>query len=367
MSAAAGKLPSLDGLRGIAIALVLIGHLHATPGFPELGLEHLLGDYGLLGVRIFFVISGFLITTLLLRELDQHGAISLKAFYARRALRILPASLAFLAAIGIAAWLGWIAVGRGEWLAALAYTMNYVPVPSWEIGHLWSLSVEEQFYLLWPLLLARAELRRAALVALAFFLLAAPLRVAMRVLIDDTALEDLPVFPAVADGIAIGCLFAIARPWLRAQVWYLRASDPRWLPLQVPLVFVIHHASNAWGWVDLLGYPLLLLQVAMIVEASTRWDPRRLAARVLNAAPLAWLGSVSYSLYLWQQPFLHHRLQAVHTTFPLNLTLAFGMALLSYHLLERPLLRLRGRFARVAPAADTLRPAAPPGSTTTRP
>jgi peptidoglycan/LPS O-acetylase OafA/YrhL len=348
---AAGKLPSLDGLRGIAIALVIIGHLHATPGFPELGLEHLLGDYGLLGVRVFFVISGFLITTLLLREVAQHGAISLKDFYARRALRILPAALAFLAAIGAASMLGWIDVGPGEWLAALTYTMNYVPVPSWEIGHLWSLSVEEQFYLVRPLVLARFGARRAAWVALAFFLLAPPLRVAMRVFIDDTAMEDLPVFPAVADGIAIGCLFAIGRAWLLARPWYLAASRPRWLLLQVPVIFVIHHASEAWGWVDLFGYPLLLLLIAMIVEASTRWDPRALASRVLNARPLATLGLLSYSLYLWQQPFLHHRLEAVHTTFPLNLVLAFGVALLSYLALERPLLRLRSRFARVAPTA----------------
>lgn len=346
-----GKLASLDGLRGVAIALVLIGHLHATPGFPELGLEHLLGDYGLLGVRVFFVISGFLITTLLLRELALHGSISLRAFYARRALRILPASLAFLVAIGIAGWAGWVKVGLGEWLAAVTYTMNYVAVPSWEIGHLWSLSVEEQFYLLWPLVLARFGARRAAWVALAFFVVASPLRVAMRVWIDDTGLEDLPVFPAVADGIAIGCLFAIGRERLLANRWYLAATAPRRMLLAVPAIFVIHHASEAWGWVDLLGYPVLLVLLACIVESSTRWDARSLASRLLNAGPLPWLGLLSYSLYLWQQPFLHHRLEAVHTTFPLNLVLAFGVAMLSYGLLERPLLRLRSRFARVAPGA----------------
>ena len=103
-----GKIPSLDGLRAFSIMLVVVGHLHATRGFPELGLEHILGDYGLLGVRVFFVISGFLITTLLLRELEQQGRISLRAFYARRALRIFPAAFVFIGALALADWLGWI-------------------------------------------------------------------------------------------------------------------------------------------------------------------------------------------------------------------------------------------------------------------
>jgi peptidoglycan/LPS O-acetylase OafA/YrhL len=351
-TAPAGKIPSLDGLRGIAIVLVLIGHLHATPNFPELGLEHLLGDYGLLGVRVFFVISGYLITTLLLRELAQHGSISLRAFYARRALRILPASLAFLLALVVANLLGWIDLSALDLLAAFTWTVNYLPVPAWEIGHLWSLSVEEQFYLVWPLAFARLGVRRSTLLALAFFLIAPVLRVAMRVLIDDTAIEDLPVFPAVADGLAIGCLFAIWRDRLRAMAWYRAATEPVWLLVQVPAIFVIHHLSEAWGVFDLFGYPLLLLMIAMIVEASTRWDPQRLAVRALNWKPLAWVGLLSYSLYLWQQPFLHHRLHAVHTTFPLNLVLAVTLAVLSYYALERPMLRLRSRFARVAPNAQ---------------
>jgi peptidoglycan/LPS O-acetylase OafA/YrhL len=356
MSAVAGKLPSLDGLRGIAIALVVIGHLHATPGFPDLGLESVLGDYGLLGVRVFFVISGYLITTLLLRELAQHGSISLRAFYARRALRILPAALVYLAVIGAASLLGWVDVGIGQWLAALTWTMNYVPVPAWEVGHLWSLSVEEQFYLLWPFALARLGVRRGALLALVLFLCAAPLRVAMRVLIEDPALEELPIFPAVADGIAIGCLFAIGRDWLLAQRWYRVASDPRALPLLVPLVFLIHDESASWGLVELLGYPLLLLILATVVEGSTRWDPQRWATRFLNWRPLTALGLLSYSLYLWQQPFLHHRLHAVHSSFPLNLVLALALALLSYHALERPMLKWRSRYARVAPDAKEANP-----------
>ena len=351
MSAAAadGKIPSLDGLRAISIVLVVIGHLHATRGFPELGLEHVLGDYGLLGVRVFFVISGFLITTLLLRELEQRGTISLRAFYARRALRIFPAAFAFIGAMALADWIGWIDLRRVELVAAVTYTVNYLPEPAWDIGHLWSLSVEEQFYLLWPLALARLGARRGAWLAAAFFVAAPLVRTAMRLGFSDSALEDLPIFPAGCDGIAIGCLFAIGRAWLLRQAAYVRFTGSAWMLALVPLIFVIHHLSSGYTLADLLGYPLMLLAIATIVEASTRWRHDNLASRVLNWPPLVWLGVLSYSLYLWQQPFLDHHTRALYASFPLNLVLALALAMLSYYTLERPLLRLRQRYARVRP------------------
>lgn len=342
-----GKIPSLDGLRAFSIMLVVVGHLHATRGFPELGLEHILGDYGLLGVRVFFVISGFLITTLLLRELEQQGRISLRAFYARRALRIFPAAFAFIGALALADWLGWIELRPVDLLAALTYTVNFLPEPSWGIGHLWSLSVEEQFYLLWPFALARLGVRRGAWVALAFFIAAPLVRTAMRLGFESSVMQDLPIFPAVCDGIAIGCLFAIGRPWLLRQRQYLWFTASAWMLGLVPLIFAIHHLSSGYTMADLLGYPVMLLAIATIVEASTRWRTQNLAGRVLNWPPLVWLGVLSYSFYLWQQPFLNHHSQALHASFPLNLVLALAFAMLSYYLLERPLLRLRQRYSRV--------------------
>ena len=145
-------IPSLDGLRAISISLVLFGHLVGTRNFgrPDPGL----GDVAHLGVVVFLVISGFLITSLLLKEHAHTGTVSLKLFYARRSLRIFPASYAFLACVGLL-WLGGtIHLRPADIWHAASYTVNYVENTSWEVAHLWSLSIEEQFYLLWPFALS---------------------------------------------------------------------------------------------------------------------------------------------------------------------------------------------------------------------
>src|SRR5690348_3437161 len=119
---AKNRIPSLDGLRFVSIGLVLVGHSLAFSTHSRIG------DVANLGVRVFFVISGLLITSLLLREHERHGAISLARFFARRALRILPPMLAFIVAVAIAEQVGWLpASGRASWLRALTYTINYVP------------------------------------------------------------------------------------------------------------------------------------------------------------------------------------------------------------------------------------------------
>jgi peptidoglycan/LPS O-acetylase OafA/YrhL len=139
-------MPSLDGLRAVSILIVLLGHLSGTHGFVRLNLG--IGDYAHLGVVVFFVISGFLITTLLMQEYRLHGTISLKLFYARRSVGIFPASYGYLAVIGFFGALGVFHLTWSDMWHGMTYTMNYAPLRSWQVGHLWSLSVEEQFYLL---------------------------------------------------------------------------------------------------------------------------------------------------------------------------------------------------------------------------
>ena len=161
------RLPSLDGVRAVAIGLVILGH--------ELGYDsrRQVGDFANLGVRCFFVLSGFLITTLLLEEFRENGRVSLRNFYARRTLRIFPAFYFFLFVVFVLMKRGWVApIGASSWIHAATYTMDYLGFHdrAWDLGHLWSLAVEEQFYLIWPAALVLLRPRRALWSAFAVIL-----------------------------------------------------------------------------------------------------------------------------------------------------------------------------------------------------
>ena len=215
------RIPSLDGLRALSICCVLFAHLCGTRGFLPVASTRFTGDLGNLGVRIFFVISGFLITGLLLKE-HRGGGISLKRFYLRRTLRIFPAAFLF---IGVAACL--FPLRSGDLAHALTYTSNYHPVHAWTMGHLWSLSVEEQFYLLWPavvLLLAPVGAKWAALAAV----VAAPLLRTVAYFHLGMSNEAVgEQFQFAMDAIAAGCLLALLRDRL-AQIpgWLRILGDP---------------------------------------------------------------------------------------------------------------------------------------------
>jgi peptidoglycan/LPS O-acetylase OafA/YrhL len=344
-------IPSLDGIRAISILMVLYGHLTGTRGFPngmDSTLGDALGDIAHLGVLVFFVISGFLITSLLMSEREKTGTISLGKFYLRRVLRIFPAFYALVFALLAATWLGWIDLTGGDFAYALTYTVNYYPDHPWQIGHLWSLSIEEQFYLLWPLGLLVLRQRRALVLAL-FAILAGPVvRAGIREWIfhvdPSMPLADMSIFPAMCDYLATGCALALMRPWLLKQSWYLRLTGSRWLVLAIPLVLLINRESG-YTLVELVFSPVMNVCIALLIESSTR-HTSSLAGRFLNWKPVAALGVLSYSLYLWQQPFLNRHSDAWINAFPQNLAFAFGCALLSYLLIERAFLGLRKRLER---------------------
>ncbi len=210
MASASRRIPSLDGLRAVSIVLVIVSHLLGTRGFPwgprALGT---VGDFGYLGVKVFFVISGYLITRLLIAEHARTGRISLRDFYVRRVWRIFPAFYAFIAAM-LAAWaIGWIALAPTDVLAAVTYTMNYHYERSWDLGHIWSLSIEEQFYLVWPFLFLWLGRARVVSTSIVIIILALGCRaVAWFVLRSDNLVEE--AYPCVMDSIAVGCLFSPA-------------------------------------------------------------------------------------------------------------------------------------------------------------
>lgn len=343
-------MPSLDGLRAISILMVCYGHLSGTRNFPVSITEYgrWCGDVAHLGVLVFFVISGFLITSLLMSEREMTGAISLKRFYVRRIVRIFPAFYAFILVMAIATLLGAAPLTGRDFAYALTYMVNFEPNRALQMGHLWSLSVEEQFYLLWPLTLLLLRERRALFVAVAAIFIGPLVRVAILewiFRIDPHSLNGMMTsFPAMFDYLAAGCALALLRPWLLSRMWYLRLTASPWLALAIPLVLLINRMGSHTMAI-LLGAPVMNVCIALLIESSTR-HASSLAGRFLNWKPVVSLGVLSYSLYLWQSPFFDHRSNAWINAFPQNLMLAFLAALSSWFLIERPFVRLRRRLRR---------------------
>ena len=331
------KIPSLDGLRAISICLVLVAHLQGTSGFPIRTLPFMTGYFG---VRVFFVISGFLITTLLLTEQDQHGRISLRNFYIRRVLRIFPAFYAFLAIVGVLVATEWAQVEKNDLLHALTYTTNYHYPVGWIVRHTWSLAVEEQFYLLWPAVLAFAGVRRGFFVALATIAIVPILRILTLQWVHIPGEYFGFQFHLTADALATGCLLAISRKWLGSQHRYL-AFLRGWLFPLVPVLAVLPmFLTDRPRLLGLFGVPLMNVAIAVTIDRVTR-----LPVRFLNSAPLRFIGVLSYSLYIWQQVFLNHDSTSWVCAFPQNVVLALGAACASYYVIEKPFLKLKHRFS----------------------
>lgn len=347
-----GRIPSLDGLRALSISLVLVGHLAGTRHFP---VSAAVGNYwalGEFGVRVFFVISGFLITGILLDEQQRSGRISLRRFYFRRTLRIFPPYLALLAAIFAAAAFGRVRLAPHDVAYTLTYSSNYYSGRSWFVGHTWSLAVEEQFYLLWPAVLLLAG-RRKGLIAAALFMLACPvIRVGEWELFRAFGAGIGNRFETIGDAIAAGCLLAGLRPRLHALAAYRRLLDSRAFIVVVPGVAVLasvthEHPVLYWG----AGMTLANIAIALSIDWCVTHD-RGIVGRTLNAPGVVVLGWLSYSVYLWQQPFLDRSSSSPLAAFPLNVVLAIGFAVLSYVAVERPALGLRRRIEHGRRAAD---------------
>jgi peptidoglycan/LPS O-acetylase OafA/YrhL len=347
-AAAPPRIRGLDGLRAFSITLVLFAHLAATRGF---GLPHAatrilyaLGP-GYLGVRVFFVISGFLITTLLLGEYARSGTVSLGRFYFRRTLRIFPPFYLYVGVVAALSWAELLTLRDGDLLHAITYTVNYHQQRAWHLGHAWSLSVEEQFYLLWPALFRWLGPKRSVPCLTGYLLLAPLWRMAVALLLPQWRLAIGETFFTTADAIATGCLLAILRPRILAWQGYRRWVDSGWFALVLPAL-LLASAAGRFAKLDwLVGSTAQNLLIAVALERLTR-DTSWMAS-VLNFRPVVLLGLWSYSVYLWQQMFLNgHDQHSWWTAFPFNLAAVLCVAATSYYAVERPALRLRERLER---------------------
>jgi peptidoglycan/LPS O-acetylase OafA/YrhL len=341
------RIPSLDGLRALAIGLVLADHIgwgeYAPPALSWFARVARAGD---LGVRLFFVISGFLITTLLRQEYEHQGTISLRRFYFRRTLRIMPPFFFFMAIYTITGAAKVVPWNPSDALYAWTLTMNFHnDEVVWTLAHLWSLSVEEQFYLLWPGLMLFVGLRRASALLAAVVVASAGWHLASYLYLTTPSFELRHTFRGVAQWLAAGALLALWRKRLHAIQWYRDALGHPGLP--VVLVIGIGLAWTGigyWRRSDLTIAGAVFGTALLIDWAMTH--PRALLAAPLNWRPMVWIGRISYSLYLWQQPLVFDHSTSVWLRPPQALLLLIPLAALSYYGIELPTLGVRRRWER---------------------
>ena len=342
-------IPSLDGLRALSVALVILSHARDTRGFPA-WFPKSVAEHGTFGVHIFFVISGFLITTLLFEELAWTGDLSLPLFYARRTLRIFPPFYFFLATIAVSTWLGFFKVPLRSFVSAATFTMNYIFNGVWVTGHLWTLSVEEQFYLVWPLTLKLAGRTRALWIAGVLAVGCPPICMIAYFIDPRFGGQLVKWFPFVAHAIAAGCVLCGVLPWLRQRKQFSRWFSSPWGDLAIPLALMLElgpsHPRLHIGFGE-------VAQDVCVCYAIVRYSefPNGLVARLLNLPAIAFIGRLSYSLYLWQQVFVNPSGTNLLQSFPLNLGASFVCACFSYYVIELPTAGIRRRL-RARPLRD---------------
>ena len=336
----ASHLPALDGLRAVAALSVIVFH----------------AGYGNLfdGVTAFFVLSGFLITTLLLREREARGENSLGAFYIRRTLRIFPAYYACVAASFAIDYVAGNPWPPGLKPSALVYGVNYFNAfhghPSTSIAHLWSLGVEEQFYLLWPalfILIARRGIPALRTTLVAIILGGIGWKIVLHYQLGVGQAYLYNAFDARFDNLAVGCLLAtlVSDPRCVAVVQRLTARS--WMPLvTIGIMLVVGHQLSALQR-HLFGFTLYSVLVAVLIvqllqlHSSLLWS-------WLDRRPVRFLGTISYPIYLYHAWGLNlgHWLPAppvVQFLAGVIFSIAGGVG--SYYVVERPFPALKQRFA----------------------
>lgn len=345
------RRPQLDGLRAVAVTIVVVHHAIEPLSFG-----------GWFGVDVFFVLSGFLITSILLRDWTRAGTLSIPTFYIRRLLRLYPALLATLIVmVPFSLWLEggnplrtllFAAIG-GTYTANLAMTVQDGNLGWWT--HLWSLAMEEQFYLVWPVILLFLLRRRVPRTKLAVGLAGyAVLAIVVSVIAYKHGGHNFDPIGR-SQGLALGCLLAVV---MRS------AAGAQWVSARSAVLAVV-------GWLGLLGIVVVatitttgeqffvpvasLVSLALIASLAAPGAEDRGVGRPLSWRPVVYVGELSYAIYLWHFPLLA-LFRNTDLPRPLGVSIALALTLLaavaSRHIVEAPFLRLKDRLGADSAAAE---------------
>ncbi|MFD2870848.1 acyltransferase family protein [Mucilaginibacter ximonensis] len=344
--------PSLDGLRGIAIILVVFSHLKFQP--------YIIFN-GALGVDVFFVLSGFLITSLCIKEKNNNGDISLKKFYIRRALRIFPVAYLYLFLLAILNSIYHLDITWFQFLGAALYLTNasYFRAHSfsWFTGHFWSLAVEEQFYLIFPFLLKKQSKLYFGFIIFIVFIL--PILCYLQYQIpglNKGLFYLLTHYFIKFQGIAIGCLFSILafHKTLDSNTFFKYKLTVNIIAILLVFTlryndfFSINSVFNNFSISLLLGY-----LIVTNITPSTDFIFKGLNSKILTT-----IGKLSYSIYIWQSLFTSNgfvsnsnELPYIISHYPYNLIWIIVIPSCSYYFYEKFFLNLKNRFKANSKAA----------------
>lgn len=358
--------PQLDGLRGTAILCVLTGHLFES---------HFRGAW--VGVDIFFVLSGFLITNILIAEQESTGTISLKNFYGRRALRLIPALLIGIAMTGVLSLFGAtpfhsLAAFTDAAVPSLFYFSNFSNAQMGTFIHTWSLSVEEQFYLIWPIVLGLVLLPLKARNRIFFIIALMAFFGAIRFSLELQRIKWWNLyswFYTRADVLMAGALVACATAaWPERISSVLRKLKPFSALAIVFVGYVFYTTFADQRWLYRWGFTATALSCALVIFLA-QFDNNGLLARVLRNKMLIWFGKHSYGIYVYHMQIFwmfRHVLHFPETKMGLvlaaisKLAAALILSWASYRWIEAPILKLKDKWFVTKPVATPIRPAQVP-------
>ena len=335
--------PGLDGLRAISIIMVLLGHSLIGTWWAD----HFQGN---IGVDIFFVISGFLITTLLLKEKVKNGKISLSKFYIRRFLRIFPVAYLYLSCLTILNYIFDLHTTLRMFLTAGLYIGNF-PVKygrNWQTAHFWSLAVEEQFYLLFPFILIKSINRYLSiiiliLILLPFIVIAGEFslqhygnHIITKILLFFTYLLGYGT-----SSILIGSLTSIL---IFKRIITFRDSTPCLLSFLIFIIAIVLHINGVLNWNFIIYVFPFLVSYVIVLNLNNN----NFFSLILNHRMVVYMGILSYSVYIWQQLFTYNQpwknLFKYSDSLLLNYISLFLIAYFSYNFFERKFLNLKKYF-----------------------